>query len=308
MPEILSRFRPMRSIVTEKNNIMLPSTAFVDSADGTKISYKQWGAGPGIILVHGAVMTSKNFSRLAGLLATRFTVYVPDRQGRNLSGQHPNGFGLEKEAEDIQALVTKTEAPYIFGLSSGAIITLRVVLQSTLLKKVILYEPPIPLDDDSQSIWFKQYNEAMAEENYGKAFVRILKGASDPSIFHLLPTWMLAPLLNLAMKRDARTCAPGESSLRDLVKAFRYDEQIVRDSRNLIEQSRNMRTHTLLLGGSKSQPFLKKTLNRLAGTVPHAERIEIPDVGHTAANNGDQPAKVAEEIKDFLKSRDFIDA
>ena len=42
---------------------------FVLSQDGTKIHYLQMGSGEGIVLVHGAMMYSENFMRLAELLA-----------------------------------------------------------------------------------------------------------------------------------------------------------------------------------------------------------------------------------------------
>ena len=55
---------------------MKPYTSnFVVSKDGAKIHYRQMGLGEGLVLVHGAMMYSGNFMRLAKLLANDFTVY-----------------------------------------------------------------------------------------------------------------------------------------------------------------------------------------------------------------------------------------
>src|SRR4051812_9579801 len=120
------------------SNATLFTTGQVTSADGTTIGYRQLGSGPGLILLHGGMMASQNFTRLAGALADTFRVYVPDRRGRGLSGPHGDDYGLARECEDIQALVEQTGAQNIFGLSSGAIVALQSALVLDSLRKVAL--------------------------------------------------------------------------------------------------------------------------------------------------------------------------
>ena len=88
-------------------------------------------------------MASQDFMELAGLLSDEFTVYVPDRRGRGLSGPIGDNYSLVKECEDMQALINKTGALNIFGLSSGAIIALQTALTTPMIRKVSLYEPPL---------------------------------------------------------------------------------------------------------------------------------------------------------------------
>lgn len=59
---------------------------FVTSKDGTTIGYRQMGSGPGIILLHGGGKSSQNLTQLGTALSDQFTVYIPDRRGRGLSG------------------------------------------------------------------------------------------------------------------------------------------------------------------------------------------------------------------------------
>ena len=95
------------------------TTDSVISADGTKIGFRKLGKGPGLILLHGGMQTSKNLMRLAAVLSDAFTLYVPDQRGRGLSGPHGSHYGLSKACEDMRALLDKTGAAYVFGLSSG---------------------------------------------------------------------------------------------------------------------------------------------------------------------------------------------
>src|SRR5262245_37313698 len=113
------------------------STASVVSSDGTTIGYRRLGHGPGVILVHGSMMGAQNFMKLAAALAGDCTVYIPDRRGRGLSGPHGD-YSLEREADDIRALVKHSAASSIFGLSSGAIVTLKAALSEPTLRNVAL--------------------------------------------------------------------------------------------------------------------------------------------------------------------------
>ena len=64
------------------------ATGSAVSADGTTIGYRQLGRGPGIVVVHGSMSSGYNFLQLAEALADAFTVYLPDRRGRGLSGPY----------------------------------------------------------------------------------------------------------------------------------------------------------------------------------------------------------------------------
>ena len=46
----------------------------VTSRDGTTIGYRQFGKGSGLILVHGSMMSTQSFMKLAIALSDEFTV------------------------------------------------------------------------------------------------------------------------------------------------------------------------------------------------------------------------------------------
>src|ERR1700719_3138221 len=83
-------------------------TGSVTSKDGTTISYRQLGHGPGVVLLHGAMESAQSHMQLAEALADTFTVYLPDRRGRGLSGPYPAGYSVQTDMEDMDALLAKT--------------------------------------------------------------------------------------------------------------------------------------------------------------------------------------------------------
>jgi hypothetical protein len=47
------------------------------------------------------MQASQDFMKLATELSSQFTIYVPDRRGRGLSGPFGNNYSVIKECEDV---------------------------------------------------------------------------------------------------------------------------------------------------------------------------------------------------------------
>src|ERR1051325_541289 len=102
--------------------IDIPAQFSIDqviSADGTTIGYRQIGIGPGLIIVHGGGRASHHYLRLAELLSDSYTVYLPDRRGRGLSGPKGENYSIAKELDDIRAILQKTHDRMLFGHNGG---------------------------------------------------------------------------------------------------------------------------------------------------------------------------------------------
>ena len=117
-------------------------TAAVTSADGTTIGYRSFGAGPPLLVLHGAMQSALSHRDLAGALADRFTVVLPDRRGRGASGPFGADWSLDREVEDVAALLAGTGARLAFGVSSGAIILLEAALTGA-FDRLALFEPAL---------------------------------------------------------------------------------------------------------------------------------------------------------------------
>jgi pimeloyl-ACP methyl ester carboxylesterase len=128
-------------------------TGTVSSRDGTTIGYRRFGTGPGVILLHGGMQSGQSFTKLAAALSGVFTVYLPDRRGRGMSGPFTDDHGIATEVEDLQALLRATGARNVFGLSAGAVIALQTALSGPEITRLALYEPPLSFDGVSSTRW-----------------------------------------------------------------------------------------------------------------------------------------------------------
>ena len=115
--------------------------ASVTSKDGTIIGYRQMGNGPGLILLHGGFNTSQHMMKLGTALSDEFTVYIPDRRGRGLSGPFGDNYGLQREVEDLDAILKKTDSHYVFGTADGALFALHAAISLKAIQKVFAFEP-----------------------------------------------------------------------------------------------------------------------------------------------------------------------
>jgi pimeloyl-ACP methyl ester carboxylesterase len=291
----------MTSNAPKSDSARAYSTDSVTSDDGTTIGYRQFGHGPGLILVHGGMMASQNFLKLAAALSDGFTVYVPDRRGRGLSGPFGENYGMNEACEDMDVLLRKTGAHYVFGLSAGALISLQAALTLPTIQKVALYEPPLPLPGHPSPIaWVARYNQELAQGNLDAAMVSIIKGTLDSSPLAAFPRFLLVPLMRLVIQADEKEVKDDHVPLQVLIPTMHYDAQLVKDMEGPLERFQAMQAEVLLLGGSKSPSYLKDALDGLSAVLPHAQRVELAGLGHTAADNGGKPERVAQKLRRFF--------
>ena len=278
------------------------ATSTVTSIDGTTIGYYSVGAGPGVILLHGAGQSSKNLRKLADHLADCFAVHVPDRRGRGMSPSYGSFAGLRSEIEDLCALLDATGARRVFGLSAGAVIAIETARVRPDIEKLALYEPPLSFDGVVHGAWVDRYEDRMAAGRPGAALVAVLKDTADRrSLVRYVPEFFLAAVLDLVIKRTAdRPVPPGALSPRELIPTLRYDAPTVREASGSLERFADLGCQILLLTGSRSARNLQASVEGLATVLPSAHRAELRGVGHTAADDSRQPELVAGELVAFF--------
>ena len=284
------------------------ATYSVTSKDGTLIGYRQLGHGPGVVLVQGAMGTALNFMELAESLANTLTVYVPDRRGRGLSPlPFDEDYTIQKDVEDLDALLAKTGAYSIFGLSSGALISLQATLTLPAIHKAVIYEPPLFVNGMPTAL-LRRYEKEMDEGKLAAALITAMQATQmGPAIFNLIPRWLLERLTNKMMIQEDKTATRADVTMRMLAPTLRYDFHLVVEMNGKVESFKAVHAEVLLLGGSKSPAFLKGDLDALEKVLPHVTRIEFPGLGHSAAWNYDRqrnpygkPEQVAQELRQFF--------
>lgn len=234
----------------------------VSSKDGTLIAYEQVGSGPAVLLIDGA-FCGRSFGpmpALAALLKERFTVVHYDRRGRGGSGDG-TAYDVEREIEDVSALADALGGePFVYGISSGAVLAARAVAGGVRAKKLALYEPPLALDGTHQpnpKDYITQIEDHLLAGRRGQAVTLFMKVVGMP-----------APLVFLMR------LMPGFKGLKAVAHTLPYDFAILGDTQRggalpdeLKRTLRAVTAPTLTLAGGKSPHWLKHAAGVVAGHV-----------------------------------------
>jgi pimeloyl-ACP methyl ester carboxylesterase len=118
----------------------------VASADGTPIAFERTGQGTPVILIGGAFNDRSTVAALAGALAPHVTAVTYDRRGRGDSGDSGPGDGggggiVEREVEDLAAVIGRVGKAGLFGHSSGAVLALEAAMRGVSVGRLAVYEP-----------------------------------------------------------------------------------------------------------------------------------------------------------------------
>lgn len=279
-------------------------TGYVTAHDGTQIGYRQIGRGPGLVLLHGAVESSQSHLQLAEALAGSYTVYLPDRRGRGLSGPYNPKHSLKDDVDDLKCLLEATSAPYVLGVSSGAVICLEAAAHLANIRKAVIFEPPLSVNGSLPMDFIQQFDREIAQGRIVDALVTGMLGAQlGPQIFRRLPRWILKQMTRLMVDQQEKTATDAIPTMKALAPTLHYDFQIAAEISRDLDHLRSIQADVLLLGGDRSPAYLKTSVRTLETLLPHAERIEISGAGHEVTGNTDQrgqPQRVAQLVHRFL--------
>jgi pimeloyl-ACP methyl ester carboxylesterase len=276
----------------------------VESLDGTSIGYRAVGRGPGIVLLHGAMSSGYHHIELARLLGDAFTVYLPDRRGRGLSGPYGQAHSVEREVEDIAAVVCQTGAQNLCGISVGAIIALEAARQLPSVRKLAVYEPPLFVDRPAPTAWLARFEAEIAEGHVAAALVTGMKASQlGPPFLNLMPRWLLERMTRKMMAFEGRAQASDYVPMGVLAPTLREDGLLIAGCSAAFERFRNVTCDVLLLGGTKSPRYMNEALDMLEHLLPHMQRVEFRGLNHGASWNADrrgQPGPVAAALRRFF--------
>ena len=281
-------------------------TGQVISRDGTRIGYYRLGRGPGLVLLHGSMESARSHTQLAQALADAFTVYLPDRRGRGLSGPYASDYSVRQEVDDLDALLTETGAHNVFGVSASGLVALEAARRLPAVHKIAVYEPAL-LTSKQRNDWLVRFDKEMAEGDVAAAMVTSMKGLQlAPPIVNIMPTRLLVAATNLALKSEDKKAVPGEITMRMLAPTLHYEGALIAEMTGAVERFRSVRADVLLLGGSKGLRLFQPGLDTLERALPNARRVVFPGRDHGASadvssrNRGGKPDVVAAELRRFF--------
>jgi pimeloyl-ACP methyl ester carboxylesterase len=260
--------------------------ATVISKDGTKIAYDKSGSGFPLILVDGA-LCSRDFGpmpKLAPLMAEHFTVFAYDRRGRNESGD-TQPYALEREIKDIDALIKEASgSAYVYGISSGAALSLAAAAKGLNIPKLALYEPPFETSaagHHAAKEALPHLKKLVAEDRRADAvkyFMKDLVGVPPFVVFMmtLFPIW---------------------KKLKAVAHTLPYDIAILDGFALPEERAKSVKTSTLVAGGTKSQVMLRNAVKKLAEVMPNNQFKMLEGQTHNVSEKAIGPVLI-----EFFKS------
>jgi pimeloyl-ACP methyl ester carboxylesterase len=242
----------------------------VASSDGIDISVMKSGAGPALLLIHGAMLNSVlAWSAVLPRLNEHFTVYAMDRRGRAPSGDGTE-YSMSLEAADISRVVESIAQPVIVVAHSyGALATIEALLTQQLdsVTRVILYEPPgIVAGIAARAAGVARMEQALVvndRDEVVRCFLIDQIGAPQGVLASLKSSTAYPIVLQIAstLPRESRTvnswhALPGRPGV--------------------------WKTPTILLLGSETKGAMREGVMLLAHTIPDSRLVVIEGQGHSA--------------------------
>jgi len=264
------------------------------SADGTVIQVRRVGEGPSLIVVPGTLSTADDYTRLASALSDRFTVHTIQRRGRGGSGPLGDRYSIEREEEDLDAVVAATGARYLFGHSYGGLIVMRAAARAgTRYSRVAVYEPGVSVDGLIPMHWIPRYRSALTRNRPSEALAA-LTVATGPAHARRLPVPVMRLLLQILMPpARRRAMAPL------LEPALHEHEQIARFD-NSTTDYHAVTAPTLLLSGARSRlPYVPAAVAALRAALPDVRELDVPGADHFGPN-GAMASRIADLLSDFF--------
>ena len=256
----------------------------VTSKDGTIIAFDQFGEGPVVILVDGALQYrafDQGMVELANLLAPHFTVIHYDRRGRGDSTD-TQPYALEREIEDIEAIIDEAGgSASLYGISSGAALAMEAAIKlGDKVSKLAMYEAPYNDDEAAQQAWkdyVKQLRELLDAGRKGDAvgLFMMLVGASPEDVegIRQTPMWPLWESI-------------GHTLAYDHIAALGEDAAIPTERASLVTMP------ALVMDGSESFPFMHTTAVTLANAMPKGQLHTLEGQTHEVGAEAIAPVLV----------------
>lgn len=226
------------------------------------------GTGPAVLFVHGSAADHTTWVIQRAGLRSQLEVVVYDRRGTGRSPL-PEGVSfltVEQHATDAAELITQLGAPvFAVGSSFGGVVVLELArTRPELLRGAMLLEPPLASDDALPSIpqgFLCRFDEIERREGGPAAAEYFLRSVLGDAAFERIPR-----------RFQDRSKALHASIRQDIAALGAYPVRYA--------ELHKVKTPILLLGGERSNPFYRPTLEALRASLGNATLEILSGAGH----------------------------
>lgn len=255
--------------------------------------FREAGSGPAVVCIHANASSSGQWQPLMDLLASQYRILAPDCYGAGKSPEWPSAeaISLPDEVQLIEpALANVGPLLTLVGHSYGGAVALKLALaRPWRVRALALYEPalfhltdatrPPPNEADGIRDTIREAGAALDFGDRGEAariFIDYWSGTG---------AWAGMP----QNRRDA--------ILQVIHNVRRWGHALFSEDVPLHVLA-NLDIPVLLMTGSQSTASAHSVVRILAQTLPRAELVEFPELGHMGPVT--HPAEVNEAISRFL--------
>jgi pimeloyl-ACP methyl ester carboxylesterase len=241
----------------------------VPSKDGVAISVQKAGAGPALLLIHGALLNGAlSWGAVLPKLAEHFTVYAMDRRGRAPSGD-AREYSIANEADDIACVAQAIGGPVVvLAHSYGALASVAALDRLKTVSRLILYEPPVTAEGarPDSDIVLANLDRALAADDREEIVTIFLRDqvrapADRVAMMQSSPIWPIVLQIASTLPRESRA---------------------VNTYRPSVEHLGNWKTPTTVLLGSETVGLLRDAAFFVRDAIPGCRIVMLDGQGHGA--------------------------
>jgi pimeloyl-ACP methyl ester carboxylesterase len=258
--------------------------------DGLRIVYRDVGAGPPVVLLHGGMDDSRSWRWQVDDLTDEFRVLAWDAPGCGQSSEPPESWRMPEYADCLKAWLDAVgiQRPSILGLSWG----------STLALELYRRHPRVPRSLVLASA-YAGWAGSLAPEEVAARLESVLAGA-DLSREELLEGWpgLLSPAASPELVHElAAVWADNGGSVHPAGYRAMAHSMAEADLRDVLPR---IDIPTLLLYGDCDQRSPLQVARDLRDRIPSARLEVIPGTGHVS--NAEVPDEFNTHVRTFLRS------
>ncbi len=257
-------------------------------------SFREAGAGPGVVCIHGNGSISAQWRGLMELLAPQFHVIAPDSYDCGNSPKWPSDrfIRLEDEVALIEPVLERAGSPLaLVGHSYGAAVALVAALADPArVRAMALYEPTLfsLLDAEKPSP-----NEADGiRDVVAHAGIALDSGDQDAAAERFIDYWSGAGTWRQIPEPRKGPLAAS------IANARRWAHALFREPTPL-NAFHSLDLPVLYMVGKRSTASARGVARILASALPRAELLEFEELGHMGPVT--HPGRVNEAIQEFLE-------
>lgn len=258
------------------------------------------GAGPVILLLHGAGGAGHSWRALMPLLAARGRVIVPDLPGQGFTRPgRRRRFGLEAMAEDLAALCAHMDAPpdAIIGHSAGAALALRMAeILPRPPRAVVGINAALGPFEGLAGLLFPLLARTLTATPFVPALFARLTGTTERVRALLRSTGSDLDPTGIELYRRLVARAEHVDGTLGMMAQWRLD--------GLMARLPQIAVPVLLIAAAGDRTVPAETSARAAARMPMARHAVIERLGHLV--HEEAPDSVAALITDFLDNQGVI--